>query len=81
MHYYIRWKKKFIWHTDGPLKGHRLDKELNRMDMFFADGSLKSIPQWNKCTMKLGTDWVLFTKDAMEQEAGREIKLKVGGTA
>lgn len=49
-----------------------------RMVLYFEDGSLYVIANWNECELKLGQDWVLATKSKMENEAGRDIKLSVG---
>jgi hypothetical protein len=57
--------------------GHRVDKELNRADLFLPDGSILSIPSWDKCELYLGTDWVLFSKKQMEKEARQPVTLNV----
>lgn len=47
----------------------------NKMILFFEDGSLRTISDWENCELKLGTDWVLFTKKNMEKESGQNINL------
>ena len=49
----------------------------NKMILFFEDGSLRTISDWENCELKLGTDWVLFTKKNMEKESGQNINLDV----
>ena len=49
----------------------------SRMVLYFEDGSLQVVANWNECELKLGQDWVLATKAKMEREAGRDIKLSV----
>jgi hypothetical protein len=76
MTYEFKWKRWVLWQNKAVI-GHRLDKEINRMDLYLQDGSIYSIPQWDKCTLKLGTDWVLFTKKQMEKESGQNVSLAV----
>jgi len=51
-----------------------------RMVLYYEDGSLRVIANWNECELSLGQDWVLATKEKMENEAGRDIKLSIGGS-
>jgi hypothetical protein len=74
--YKFRYKRGWFWKTIRA-RGHNLDKELDRMDVFGLDGSIISIPEWSKCYLKLGIDWIAFTKGQMEAESGQDIKLKV----
>jgi hypothetical protein len=75
--YKFVYRRKLLWKS-LKATGHRLDKELNRMDIFHEDGSITSLSQWSKYDLKLGTDWVLFTKKQMEKESGQDVKLAVG---
>ena len=75
MTYIFKYKKGWFWRS-AKVVGHRLDQSNNRMDLFFENGSIKSIGQWDKYDLFLGTDWVLFTKNQMEDESGQDIKLK-----
>jgi hypothetical protein len=76
MTYRFRYTKGFLWRSLLAI-GHKLDEQLDRMDVFHEDGSITSISRWSTCDLKLGTDWVLSTKDAMEKEACTEVKLNV----
>lgn len=53
--------------------GSRRDK----MVLYFENGGIQTIASWDDCEMKLGTDWVLVTKNRMEQESGQDVKLAV----
>lgn len=75
--YNFVYRRRLFWKSIKAT-GHRLDKELDRMDIFHEDGSITSLSQWSKYDLKLGTDWVLFTKKQMEKEAGQKIDLAVG---
>lgn len=48
------------------------------MDVYHVDGSITSISQWSKYDLRLGTDWVSFTKKSMEKESGQQVQLAVG---
>lgn len=76
MTYIFKFKRWFIWKKVKVI-GHRTDKDLNRMDLYLPDGSIYSIPEWSKCSLYLGKDWLLFTKNQMEKESGQPIKLAV----
>ena len=47
------------------------------MQLFFSNGSIMEIKDWNKCEIFLGADWVIYTKNQMERETGQNIKLNV----
>lgn len=61
--------------------GHNWDKNSDRMDIYHQDGSITSLAKWSSYTLYLGTDWVLYTKKAMEKETGQSIKLTVDAEA
>ena len=71
--YVFKYRKGFFW-KKLKAKGHKLDQELNRMDVFLTDGGVYSINNWHEYELKLGRDWWNFTKTEMEKEAGQDIK-------
>lgn len=80
--YFLRFKRHFFWNFFSITKkykviGHALDKESDKMVLYFEDGSLKEIVKWKNCQIELGTDWVLAAKKKMENEIGQTIPLKV----
>tara|TARA_R110002126_G_scaffold15812_1_gene64292 strand:+ start:29 stop:268 length:240 start_codon:yes stop_codon:yes gene_type:complete len=76
MKYKFKYKKGLFW-TSVMITGHMLTRELDRMDIFLEDGSLRSIANWSKYDLRLGVDWVASTKKLMEEESGQEVKLNV----
>lgn len=76
MLYKIKYRRRFFWKT-LVIAQHHLLKDLDRMDLFFPDGSVLSLSQWSRYDMRLGVDWVLATKKQMEKEAGQPIALSV----
>ena len=68
--YTLKYKRRFIWHTYKNVTGHTFNKDMNRMDVFFEDKIL-SIPQWDKCTLLLGSDFILQQKKDINKEAGQ----------
>jgi hypothetical protein len=66
MKYKFTWKKSWCWHTLIVI-GHRYDKEQDKMVLYFADGGLKEISEWVKCSVKLGQDWLIARKAADSQ--------------
>lgn len=74
MEYIFKYKKNILW-TSIKVEGHKYDSTSNRMDLFLKDGSIYSIGEWSKYTLKLGTDWVIAQRKIMEKEAGQKIEL------
>lgn len=72
--YKFTFKRRFF-KKSIKAKGHRYDREIDRMDVYHEDGSITSIARWSQCTLYLGIDWVLFTKKQMEKEAGQPVNL------
>jgi hypothetical protein len=52
-----------------------VQKPSGTMVIYFSDGSLRTIPDWNECELILGIDWKLATKKDMEKEVGQPIQL------
>lgn len=78
MLYKFKWKepKKLWWNTE-KVRGHRYELELDRMILFYDDGSILEIPGWSKCRVRLGLDWVLAVKKSMEKDSGQSVALDV----
>ena len=77
MTYSIKVRRRWFWKTYKKLIGHGIDKDQNKMQLFFSNGSIMEIKDWDKCEIFLGTDWVIWTKNQMERETGQNIKLNV----
>lgn len=84
------WKtEKVIGHGHEYVDEYSYDEELNRfivtnkipntnsMVIYYPDGSLKRIPNWNEFELKLGTDWKLFQKKQLEKESGQKVDLGI----
>jgi hypothetical protein len=76
MKYKFKYRKGLFWKTKTVV-GHILQKDMNRMDLYLEGGAIFSIANWDKYDFRLGIDWVLATKEQLEREAGKEIKLGV----
>ncbi len=84
--YDLTWRRhrgngKFTrWATFKGLTGHRVDPAPHgeTMVLFRKNGGQQTIADWHQCEIKLGADWVLATRAAMEREAGQDVKLKPG---
>jgi len=74
--YKFKYRKRGLWKCVKSI-GHKLHPELDRMDIYHEDGAITSISQWSKYDLRLGTDWVLFTKKQLEKEAGQKVELSV----
>lgn len=49
----------------------------NCMILYYEDGSLERISEWDKYDMKLGIDWKIAVQKQMESEIGQDVKLKL----
>ena len=65
------------WTKLKDLIGHKWEQDQNKMVFFFKDGSVMEVAKWLDCEIKLGTDWVLWTKNNMERESQQNVKLNV----
>ena len=74
--YMFKCKKGLFWKKIKAI-GHSLQAEVDRMDIYHANGSVTSLSGWSKYDLHLGTDWVLFTKKQIEKESGQKINLDV----
>ena len=83
MKYNFKYKKNFFWISKKVI-GHGLERKndgnLNedRMVLYFEDGSIEVIANWSKYSLKLGIDWVLAQKTALEKETNQKIQLNIG---
>jgi predicted RecA/RadA family phage recombinase len=75
--YKFKFKRFLFWRCITAV-GHTYIKDMDRMDVFDESGGILSLSKWSAYDLKLGTDWVLATKDKMEKEAGTKINLSVG---
>jgi len=59
--YVVEYRKRFFW-KKVIVRGHGLDKTIDRMDLYTLDGGILSLANWSKYDMRLGNDWVVFTE-------------------
>ena len=71
----FRYKKGWFWYTE-EVTGFHATPEVDRMNLYFEDGSMLEIAQWSKCDCKLGADYFAVLHKKMESEAGMPIPLK-----
>jgi hypothetical protein len=54
-----------------------ISKPQNSMILYYENGSLERIANWNDYDMKLKTDWILATKKQIENEIGQDVKINL----
>ena len=74
--YVFRYKKRFFFRKIIAI-GHKYIPEMDRMDVHHHDGSITSFGRWSLYDLKLGQDWVLYTKRQIELESGQSVTLKL----
>ena len=74
---YRRFSKFFSFWKKHKVTGHTLDKDQNKMILYFMNGSVQEIVFWSSCEIKLGIDWVLATQKSMEKQTGQSIPLNL----
>ena len=77
MTYKFRWTRR-LWTRTRVVIGHKYEDSQDKMILFFPDGGVEEIPEFSKCAVRLGTDWMLATKAAMEKTAGQSIPVTPG---
>jgi hypothetical protein len=70
LQYVFLYKRYFFWHK-FTIVGHEFQPRTKKMVIYFPDGSLREIKNWNDCEIKLGVDWVLVTERKIKEEAGQ----------
>jgi hypothetical protein len=78
MEYRVKFKDGWKWRT-FLVQGHRYEQPMDKMVLYFLDGSVREIPAWSRREVVLGVDWVLAVKKRMESESGQSVPLSVGG--
>ena len=70
LQYVFRYRRHFFWRK-LIIVGHEFQPRTKKMVVYFPDGSLREIKNWNDCEVRLGVDWVLVTERKIKEEAGR----------
>ncbi len=68
--------RKFLFWRSYLVIGFKYEKDLNRMILYFEDGSILELCEWSKYDCKLGQDYFDCIKKDMEQKAGQSIPTK-----
>lgn len=79
MKYSLKWRRGGLfrfWKKEKNLTGHRIDPSLDKLFLFYEDGTSKEIAQWSRCDAICGIDFVNATKKAMEREAGQPLSYR-----
>lgn len=74
MKYIFKYRRKLFWKS-VTVVGHSYNRDLDRVSLLLENGGIREVPQWSKCECKLGVDWVLAKKKAMEKESGQTIHI------
>lgn len=77
MNYVFNYRRNYFWKSHKVV-GHQYDAPQDKMILFSDDGSVREIANWKDCEVKLGVDWVLAQKKALEAQAGQPISVQVG---
>lgn len=76
MLYDFKYRRGWFWKT-LKVMGHNLEKDNDKMIVYFQDGSLYGIHKWSECDLRLGTDWFTQRKKEMEVAAGQKIPMNI----
>lgn len=74
--YRIKFRRHIIWRT-FVIVGHKYDDALDRLNLNFADGSIREIANWSKCEAHFGPDLALKKKSDMEQKVGQSVPVRL----
>lgn len=70
----VKFRRRFIWRT-LTVEGNVFLKDQDKMSFQLPDGTQREIPEWSKCEVKVGTDWLEAVKRNIEQQAGHAIPI------
>jgi len=78
MEYIYKYKKinSWIWKKEKVV-GHKLIVDLDKLELYYKDGSVQQIPEYSKLLVKLGQDWVVSVEKSMKKESGLDIKAEI----
>lgn len=78
MEYKFKYRRigSWLW-TTKKVVGHGV--ENNRVILYSKNLSIHEIPEFDKLEIKLGQDWKLSVKEAMEKETGNTVEVKLNG--
>ena len=69
MTYKFKYKRFLFWKTLKNVTGHNYNEVTDKMDVFFED-KIISIPEWSKCSLYLGQDFIFKEKQSIKEVAG-----------
>ena len=49
--YKFKYKRKFFWKS-YLVKGHKFEENQNKMVLYFPNGGLREVKNWNDCEIK-----------------------------
>lgn len=75
MRFKFKFKRRLLWKTE-IVSGFGYDKEKDRMQLYYEDGSIYEISKWSKYDCKLGRDYFDVLKKQMEGKTGQSIPTK-----
>lgn len=84
MNYKFVYKKENSWFWKTKIvSGHSIEIDKNEnltggMILYYPNGSIERIPNWVNYHLKLGTDWILASKEQAEREAQKKLELEKG---
>lgn len=75
----FKWRRKnaWLWRTQECV-GFQAVHDGDRMIVYIEGGGVLELPHWKECECRLGTDWVLATKEVAEREAGQKMVMGPG---
>ena len=79
MRYTVQWKRlgEWLFRKEKDCVGHQYQPHpLDRMNIKFADGSVKEIPKWSECQCVFGVDYHAAMIASMSEQAGQQIPVK-----
>jgi len=75
MKYCFKFRRKWFWRS-LTVVGHSYVVDQDKMVLFFEGGSVREIAHWKECELRLGVDWVLAQKRALEEQAGQAVPVR-----
>lgn len=77
MTYSFKWRRlgKWLYQSEKSVVGHGYIKEFDKLVVRYSGGLIKEIPEWSKCEFKAGADYHAAEQEALNKQAGQEVRL------
>lgn len=71
----VKWKRRWFWRS-MRCEGVVYLKDQDKMSLHLPNGTQIEVPEWSKCAVIVGRDWLVAVQKAMELQSGHAIPIR-----